>query len=732
MNIDRKLYAHSLPETTVELWQPLDQHLANTAQHATYFANSFGSADWAFDAAWLHDLGKADSAFQGYLLRENGLDDADYDSERINHSSAGAAFAEEHLGACVGRILAYLIAGHHAGLADYYPTETGNAALQNRLKEGKENLTRIRTYAAALSGTLVPLTRPPEFLAGKPENFHLWIRMLYSCLVDADFLDTEAFMQPRQPGLRVGFNPLTALQPLFDSFMMKKTQTAAKTNVNTIRQEILNACRTAAQQPPDLYSLTVPTGGGKTLSSMAFALDHAVKYEKRRIIYVIPYTSIIEQTAQTLADIFGAENVVEHHSNLDPDKETQRSRLASENWDAPIIVTTNVQFFESLYAARSSRCRKLHNIVNSVVILDEAQLLPPGLLTPCVEVMNQLVRHYGVTMVLSTATQPALPGLDQPHEITPPCLDLYARLQRTDIRLPQDINVPTDWAALATRLQQYDQVLCVVNTRRACYDLYRLMPEGTVHLSALMCGEHRSEVIVHIKQTLQAGLPIRVISTQLVEAGVDIDFPVVYRALAGLDSIAQAAGRCNREGRLNDDGKLGEVHVFVPPQSSPPGLLRKGESAMRELHACDIDPQKPESYRRYFELFYSKLNDTGSQFKNWLVKDVNPTLAFQFRTAAANFKLIDDTLQRSVIVRYKGNDSLIKQLRFVGPTRDLMRQLQRYTVNLSVFTAEKQKADGLLEDIHDGILVQTMPNAYRSDIGLDIFKGTLPVEDLIT
>lgn len=725
-------YAHSLPGKPQALWQPLDHHLCDTACHAAAFATPFGSAEWAHNAAWLHDLGKADSAFQGYLLRQNGLNDADYDSGRVNHSSAGAAFAEEKLGPCVGRILAYLVAGHHAGLADWYTSEAGNAALQVRLEEGKDNLLRIQSYADQVSNGLVILKRPPEFLNSNLSGYHLWIRMLYSCLVDADFLDTETFMQPDQPMLRVGFKPLADLKPIFDRFMKEKARKARKTPVNTIRQEILAACRATAKLPPGLFSLTVPTGGGKTLSGMAFALDHAAKHDKRRIIYVIPYTSIIEQTAQTLADIFGAENVVEHHSNLDPDKETQRSRLASENWDAPVIVTTNVQFFESLYAAKSSRCRKLHNLCNSVVILDEAQLLPPELLTPSVEVINQLVRHYSVTMVLSTATQPALPGLDTPAEIIPPGMDLYARLKRTAFHLPTNINKPVEWPTLAEQLMQHEQVLCIVNTRRDCYDLFNLMPEGTIHLSALMCGTHRSEVIAKIKRALLDGLPIRVISTQLVEAGVDIDFPVVYRALAGLDSIAQAAGRCNREGKLNDEGKLGQVHVFVPPKPAPPGLLRKGEATTRELLACDnLDLHRTDLFTRYFTLFYSKVNDTGTRFHGWLVKDVNPTLAFQFRTAAANFKLIDDKAQRPVLVRYGNNDTLLKQLRFAGPARDLMRRLQRYTVNLSVRTVEQLKTDGLLEEIHDGIFVQTMPNTYRKDIGFDVFRESLPIEDTI-
>ena len=730
-------YAHSKPGRPRSEWQLLKMHLKSVAECAARFAESFQSFDWAWNAGWIHDIGKADGRFQAYLLRENGLDDAEYDgfgSGRVNHSSAGAALAYEKL-KISGRILAYLSAGHHAGLPDWFPSDTGNASLQIRLQEGRKNLDLIRSYAEDTLAKLHSMSRPPSFV--KPEGFHLWVRMLYSCLVDADFLDTEIFMQSNKSWQRRGFGELAALKAVFDRHMAKVATTCANTEVNTIRQEILAACRASAIRSPGLFSLTVPTGGGKTLSGMAFALDHAVKHKKNRIIYVIPYTSIIEQTAGIFAGIFGSSDVVEHHSNIAPQRETPRFMLASENWDAPIIVTTNVQFFESLYAAKSSRCRKLHNIVDSVVILDEAQLLPPELLTPCVEVMNQLVRYYGVTIVLSTATQPALPKLDKPTEIIPPTAKLYERLKRVDYRLPDLRNAkPVIWEDLAVELQRYDQVLCVVNTRRDCYDLFKRMPEGTIHLSALMCGRHRSAVIRLIRCRLRKGLPVRVISTQLVEAGVDIDFPVVYRALAGLASIAQVAGRCNREGKLNTEGRLGEVHVFVPPKPCPIGLLRKGEDKTREL--CSLpgfDLQKPELFTRYFELFYSTINDQGSRFHDWLVKDVNPDLFFQFRTAAENFKLIDDQAQRPVIVRYGKSEKLLNQLRFAGPTREIMRQLQRYTVNLPTRMVVIMQDKGLLEEVEPkkapDIIAQCNLRLYEKKVGLDIYRENLPIEDLI-
>ena len=737
MSEERKCYAHSFPGVPAgPQWQGLSDHLVAVAAQAADFASAFESTDWAHNAGWLHDLGKADDSFQAYLLRSNGLDDSDYDgsgSGRVNHSSAGAALAEAQLGACIGRVLAYLAAGHHAGLPDWHASDTGNAALSVRLEEGRGNLERIQDHAREVLPNLRALARPPAFV--RPEHFHLWVRMVFSCLVDADYLDTEAFMSPDKHAGRVPFKTLTELKSQFDRHMAAMTTQAAQTPVNMVREEVLAACRVAAREPAGLFSLTVPTGGGKTLSAMAFALDHAVRHGKERIIYVIPYTSIIEQTAQVLSEIFGTENIVEHHSNLDPERETQRSRLAAENWDAPIIITTNVQFFESLYAAKPSRCRKLHNMVNSVVILDEAQLLPPGLLTPCVEVMNHLTRHYGVTLLLSTATQPALPKIDPPQEIISDPQGLYARLKRTDIHFPATLNETTDWETLAHTLQQQEQVLCVVNTRSACHDLFSLMPEGTMHLSALMCGQHRSQAIATIKQRLRDGAPVRVISTQLVEAGVDIDFPVVYRALAGLDSIAQAAGRCNREGKLNAEGCAGQVHVFVPPKAAPKGLLRKGEDTTRELCSLpDFDPHQPFEFTRYFGLFYGKVNDTGSKYYDWLVRNVNPNIDIHFRTAAQEFQFIDDQAQRPVFVRFQDNDALLRQFVAVGPKRDIMRKLQRYTVNIPVRLAAKMLADGLLMETTTwpGFLLQAMPSLYDNTIGLNIYRENHPVEDLVT
>lgn len=674
----------------------------------------------------LHDVGKARASFQRYLKRSNGLSDESYDGADHSHSGAGAVWAVQFFQkAMIGRIFAYSIAGHHAGLPDWIGGVTPGGSLSCRLEQEKEVLEE--PAVAEWIGTLPSFTTPPGPWTFANADVSFWIRMLYSCLVDADYLDTEAFMDGKAAKARCRHPGLPELSKDFFDALDAKQQAAPDTGVNRIRAEIRLACEKAAASPRGLFSLTVPTGGGKTLSGTAFAFRHALAHGLKRIIYVIPYTSIIEQTADTLRASLGKENVVEHHSNFDPEKETQQSRLAAENWDAPVIVTTNVQFFESLYACKSGRCRKLHNIADSVVILDEAQLLPPRLLLPCVEAMNQLVKNYGASLVLSTATQPALPGLTPPCEIIPPDLRLYDRLKRTQLILPDDLNERRTWEEIAEELKLHDQMLCIVNTRRDCRELHSLMPEGTIHLSASMCGEHRSRVIAAIKAMLHAGLPVRVVSTQLVEAGVDIDFPAVYRAFTGLSSIAQAAGRCNREGHSSS---LGRVVVFMPPKPAPRGELRKAEDALLGLLAADVDPESPESYPRFFDRFYQAQNGLGEAFSTWLEKDV-AYLQFQFREAAGAFKMIDDQASVPIVVRYGDNEKLIDEIRVVGPKRETMRRLQRYVVNVPRSMLPSLLEKGFVEEVHPGVHVQTLPSLYDGVLGFDLYRDGLSPEDLM-
>lgn len=634
---------------------PLAKHLSDTAERAAQFAAAFGCAGWGYLAGLWHDLGKYSPDFQRKIQAAAGQNAHLEAKARVDHSTAGALHAVDRFGP-IGRLLAYVAAGHHAGLPDWTADETGGAALEVRLRH-------VALLDAAKMGAVPPGILDHPLPTEKPTTGAdpaFWVRMLFSCLVDADFLDTEVFFDSEKAAQRSGFRSLEELLRDFKTYMEGKTTKAESTPINHIRTAVLNRCISRAAERPGIFTLTVPTGGGKTLSSMAFALHHAVKHGKRRVLYVIPYTSIIEQTADEFRRIFGGA-VIEHHSNLDiadNTKETPQSRLACENWDAPVVVTTSVQFFESLFASRTSRCRKLHNIVGSVVILDEAQLLPPEFLYPILHTMRELVARYGVTLVLCTATQPALgerespsfrfKGLPAGMEIVEDPLDLHKQFKRVEVLVPESLTEPRSWEDLARELQEHGSVLCIVNRRDDARTLWELMPGSTFHLSALMCGAHRSAQISQIKDRLKQGIPTRVISTQLVEAGVDVDFPVVYRALAGLDSIAQAAGRCNREGKLD----RGKVLVFVPPSRTPAGVLRQAEDTGRQLLAeVTPDPISPDRFDRFFRELYWKQGDLLDKYQ--VLDDLRDReCRFAFRTAARKVRLIDESAYAPVMVLY--------------------------------------------------------------------------------
>ena len=770
---------------------PLPEHLGKVADLAAEFAAEFDAAPWAALAGLWHDLGKFREGFQRYI-RQCGDPNAHIEGRvagpEKTHSAAGALWAQQYLpeldkrsGPVVARVLSYLIAGHHAGLADWAGE---NKSLHNRFASEDAQKELATTLAASIPGSILKPALPLPDLGDLrryrddeiPGRFALWVRMLFSSLVDADFLDTEAFMSPDRPERRQGFLSLESMEALLVARLeMMASEVAARgeadSKVSRKRAEVLRACRAKAEMPPGVFSLTVPTGGGKTLSSLAFALRHAVIQERndkrpakprRRVVYAIPYTSIIEQTAGIFRGIFGDENVIEHHSNVEVDanQESARSRLACENWDAPLIVTTNVQLLESLFASRTSRCRKRHNLVGSVIVLDEAQLLPVAYLQPVVDALHLLVEDYGVSLVLCTATQPTLEtrtGFDQAkalrgfkagevREIVDDVPGLYADLERVRVHLPADLNATRPWDDLAPEIAAHDAVLAIVGRRADARDLYRQLkserPVGLWHLSGLMCAEHRSDTLQAIKAALaerrqalsagQAGKPIRVVSTQLVEAGVDIDFPVVFRALAGLDSIAQAAGRCNREGRL----ERGEVHVFVPPRSAPPGLLRMAEQATRILWAglpAEADPMGVERFGEFFRKLYGDARLDEKDICRLL--RVGREADVMFRTAAERFRLIDEQEGATVFVRYRRdpNDDTIgmwlNTLKKNGPDRWLLRKLQRYGVTIYNTDLQRLLKQGDIEPLggdFPGLYVQSANNDVLYDKVLGIHVDGAP------
>jgi CRISPR-associated endonuclease/helicase Cas3 len=739
----------------------LSDHLQAVARQSQVFAAHFDSSgntdDWAYLAGLWHDLGKYRPGFQSYLHASDNPDahiEGKVAGRKKTHSAAGALWAIETFGSGHGergklaaRVLAYVIAGHHAGLDDWHQ------GLFERLS-GDDALAELKEAIAAQPppNILDAANFAPNLAAipGGPPGFSLWVRMIFSCLVDADFLDTEAHFDAAKPARREGFPTIEKMRVALTTHLERLAANASASDVNTHRAQVLRQCQTQAALPPGFFSLTVPTGGGKTLSSLAFALNHAEAHGKRRVIYAIPYTSIIEQTADVFRDALkalGDEVLIEHHSQAEATDrdETARSRLACENWDAPLIVTTNVQLFESLFASKTSRCRKLHRLAHSVIVLDEAQQLPPEFLQAILDVLNLLVKHYGVTVLLCTATQPALNssdyfdpsmnlrGLDGVREIIAEPDALFDALKRVDVELPPDWTTATPWPETAARITAEDCVLAIVGTRKAARELHRLLPPGTLHLSALMCGQHRKAVIANIKYRLlakRAGLdskPLRVVSTQLVEAGVDIDFPIVFRALAGLDSIAQAAGRCNREGRQVGRGR---VVVFVPPTPPPPGHLRKAAQAcISTLHGQHADPLARGLFSSYFRHFYSAVDLDAKRIMPML--KVQPDLAVQFRSAAQAFRLVDDEDSATVVVRYAEHaqeiEKLLASLAALGPARWLMRKLQRYTVSIHQRLATQMLAQGSLRLPMPGLYVQVdAENLYHPQLGLvleaDVFN----------
>jgi CRISPR-associated endonuclease/helicase Cas3 len=710
-------YAHSIEGRPPVEWQSLEDHLKRVAERACLFADEFGAGDWGYLAGLWHDLGKYSKEYQNYLLSSDDSDAGiETKSGRIDHSTAGAqhAFGKSQN---EGKLIAYTIAGHHAGLPN-----------------GKDN--EASCLAARLTKKIAACDTCPEHLAHQPIarkipfsldksrfcfQLSFFTRMIYSCLVDADFLDTERFIDEKKSGWRQGYSSLATLQERLTAYLEQLAARASPTPINNHRAEILNLCVNAAARQPGLFSLTVPTGGGKTIASLAFALKHALRYGKKRIIYVIPYTSIIEQNAAVFRDILGDDAVLEHHSNFDPLEEDHRSRLAAENWDAPLVVTTNVQFFESLFACRSSRCRKIHRIANSVVILDEAQMLPVPLLKPSLEAIRELALNYRTTLVLCTATQPALSasatfteGLKDVREIIPEPAKLYGFFKRVKTtKLPALSD-----AALLKKLDRYGQVLCIVNTRKHARRLYERLPDltGCYHLSALMCPAHRSEVLARIRLALANEEPCRVISTQLVEAGVDIDFPVVFRAISGVDSMAQAAGRCNREGKLPGDG---QVFIFSPEAALPPGYFRQTAETAEAVLRHHEDPLSLEAVHAYFEqLYWLKGAALDQQGILAVLADGAMTGDFPFRVVAEKFKIIEETTV-PVIIPWNGEaEAIVEDLRYGSLPAIAVRKAQRFTVQVYQQDLDALFRAGCVERLHDQYNVLLNKDLYRDDLGL--------------
>lgn len=768
-------FAHSLPGTPLDQWELLPEHLGAVATLAGVHAQPFGCAAMARTAGLVHDVGKLSEAFQAYIRNPDARRGSGGD-----HSTAGALIARNAYGAQAGAIIAAIVAAHHAGLAD-------GVDLDSRLRAPlglPSDLVEAATGPLPGLADLRP-TRKLDLKSGaKGFSDSFLVRMLFSCLVDADFIATERFYAEATGASaeRGGHAELAELNERLRRHMSAKRLGAVASELNTLRADILDHATSKAALAPGLFTLTVPTGGGKTLASLSFALEHAVRHGLKRVIFVAPYTSIIEQTAQVFRDALGAEDdILEHHSNFDwerargqrladdeaPDALSKLQR-AAENWDAPIVVTTAVQFFESLFANKTSRCRKLHNIAESVVVLDEAQTMPLAFLRPCLAALEELSRNYRATAVICTATQPALRRLDgalverirtpagdrdspygldidDDHELAPNPPTLYEKLRRTTVEV---IPEPVPDAAIVERFAERGQMLAIVNTRAHAQTLHALIRNlpGAAHLSTLMCPRHRRLRLVELRARLKAGEPVRLVSTSLIEAGVDISFEEVWRAAAGLENVAQTAGRCNREGELKGpDGapRLGRVVVFEPDAVRPQHDVKQRWEAAQVALRRHADPLGLDAVRDYFsELYFRKGAAATDAAEIDGRPGVLPAIAessgygFPFRSIAEAFRFIDEDAMEPVVVPWRAHegdreaDTLLK--RIAGMPKPLgrdMRALQQYVVPIPKRARDAWLAAGVLRPVHrglgDAVLRFVDTEHYGADTGVTLAEQTL-------
>ncbi len=620
----------------------------------------------------------------------------------------------------IGLLLAYCIAGHHGGLPDggSFASTPDDATLYGKLKRNIEPYLHFAEYVNLPDPSKLSVSI--KTLGDMGFSISFFIRMIFSCLVDADFLNTECFMSGK--ARKVTYEPLEVLYQKID----KKIEAFSNPNkdIDIKRTQILKSCIDKAEWGKGLYTLTVPTGGGKTITSMAFALKHALHHGMNRVIYVIPYNSIIEQNAQVFKEILGEQNVLEHHSGIyydEKDESVVGKRLASENWDMPVIVTTTVQFFESLFANRASKCRKLHNIANSVIIFDEAQLLPIKYLQPCVRAISELVQNYNCTCVLCSATQPALdkqfPAEIKSWELCDNIKDNYEFFKRTYL---QHIGQLSD-EELAEHLNSKKQVLCIVSTRKQAQNVFSMLKgNGVYHLSTLKYPLHRKQVLKEVRFRLSQNTQCRLVSTSLIEAGVDVDFPVVYRSEAGLDSLIQAAGRCNRESK----NPVSPVYVFRPKEDYRqylPDMLKRPAVVTDLIKSCYEDLASPEAIQAYFNELYSvegESLDTRRIVKR-LEEGVKTGLSFPFAQVAEEFKLIDNDTYAIIIPKCEEAKALVQRLRNGERTRDLLRNIQQYTVNVYQKNYKALFSSGSIEPIDSKLSVLVDLDKYDDMTGLD-------------
>ena len=739
--------AHA-PRFAERPWHLLEDHSDAVARRTAAFMESVVDVQWGRLAGAWHDLGKGTPDWQAFIraageaaIEAHVEEGPEKRRHGPPHSATGALHAIRTMGDALGVPLAFAIAGHHGGIPDREHLRERIADLEEKKRYASTVPSSERQQDHDVKPVLPSWLQAPSSAKMGRRSVEFFTRVLFSALTDADFLDTEVYFASAGDDRAAmnaharskGWPQLRAYQSILDSFLTKKLASAPATPVNRLRADVLAACRSASAGARGAFSLTVPTGGGKTLSGLAFALGHAAHHDLRRVIVALPFTSIIEQTADVLRDVFGRlgpEVVLEHHSAVDPDRASALGRVSAENWDAPLIVTTQVQLFESLFANRPGACRKLHSIIDSVLILDEVQSLPSHLLAPILDVLDELVRHYGVTVLLMTATQPALhrrplgagqfPGLStQPREIVPEALAsrLWDGLRRVEVHWPSTWTSPSKdtpdafWTGLAAELAKRPQVLAITHLKRDAQALWQSLSHldpDALHLSAAMCPAHRSQVLADVKERLAHGATCRLITTQVVEAGVDIDFPVVFRAMAGLESLAQSAGRCNREGLM----PRGDFFIFEAPTGPPRSLRLHKDVAQTMLDGdSDLDIFLAATFRSYFDRLYAMkdLDLSGIQ----ALRE-----ALLFEQTASEFRMIGDATTTVFVPFDKRARDALKELRFAGPSRERLRLLQRYGVAVYADQLRGLQSQGAVEEIHTGLWSLCSDVNYDRKLGL--------------
>lgn len=732
-----QVYVAHTPSKKNPHWHLLTDHIFGVTSRAVEFAGVLDqtgtAAGWARYLGLLHDLGKFTDKFQDYLWECHRADMQRTPPPKPGsapHKQMGALAALEDLQG-TAEMFALPIYGHHGGMET--PSVTRNKAAE---KTSSAEVGLLRRKAAALDARLTATAPDLAALAASPHaqsphQAEMFLRMLFSCLVDADSLDTEQHMNPDAAGQRQAEPlPISELRDRLRKRQEEDFAGSVPSVVNAVRREVYQACLEAAKLPPGVFDLTVPTGGGKTRSGLAFALEHAVRHDRRRVVYAIPYTSIVDQTAMVFRDLFGDDPgaILEHHSAIEPKPATGPDgteteggdaaelwrRLASQNWDAPLVVTTTVQLFESLFSNRPGACRKLHRLANSVIVLDEVQTLPAHLLTPLVDGLKTLA-EFGVTVVLCTATQPALEGkvsrfLEGFPKVQPIISKAdrdrhFSLLRRVRYRVESDEGEGWDWARVTAEMRKSTSCLCILNTRRQARQVMDVLDpnrqdEAVFHLSTLMCGHHRRAVLGLVRQRLRDGLPTQLVSTSLVECGVDLDFPRVLRAIGPLDRIIQAAGRCNREGRRPRD--TSEVVIFTPAEGGAPGgLYRMALEATIHLYRNmqakgeEIDFDDPALVTRYFQRLYSDLQGGVDKAKDGDSVQERRA-AFDYREVAKDVRLVDEDTVSVLVYNYKGKEqeaaSILSEAEAIGGmTRQLWQRAQPLCVSLPRTSVETGK-----------------------------------------